>query len=217
MNRSYFGYTLLLCTLWFVSCNPSSKKDQNTSLTEKRLALDQPEEIQQISDIITRFAAAYLVQDSAKTNAFIHPEEVLAIIHRPGVMDVFTLVDHIDFNNPIPNYYPYIAFEHHSTLRFEALPEFDCGPMEWDKEGFFCDTTSANTTNLLQTILDFQEEYGEASFSSETREQITRLEAGSFRVILNPPNGNFLIFHVKKFDTGWYVTLIDRAYAGCDA
>lgn len=217
MKIKHHGYYILLLALFLGACNNSGKKDQNNKQEVERPSLDQPEEIQQISEVITRFARAYLSQDAHKTNRLIHPEHGIAIIYRPGAMDTFAVVDSINYTQPVPEPYDYTVFENNTTLAFESLPEFDCGTMRWDKLGFYCDTTANSVTQHLRSIAEFQEEYNEVAFTPEISAQIDTLETSSYRVILNPDEDDFLIFHVKKFDTGWYVTLLDRAYAGCDA
>ncbi|MGO1787249.1 MAG: hypothetical protein ACTHZ1_08840 [Sphingobacterium sp.] len=217
MKIKHYGYCILSLTLLLGACHSSGNRDQSSQQDVVRPNLDHPEEIQQISEIITRFARAYLSQDTQKTNRLIHPEHGIAIIYRPGAMDTFAVVDSINYTQPVPEPYDYTVFENNTTLTFEALPEFDCGTMRWEKLGFYCDTTASSVTQHLARIAEFQEEYNEGSFTQEIRAQIDNLETGSYRVILNPDEDDFLIFHVKKFDTGWYVTLLDRAYASCEA
>lgn len=217
MSIKHTGYCWLLLAVMLGACNNSGKKGQDRQDTIERASLGQPEDIQQISEVITRFARAYLSQDSEKTNNLIHPQHGLAIIYRPGAMDTFAVVDSIDYAHPVPEPYDYQVFENNATLQFDVLPEFDCGSMRWDKLGFFCDTAANGATQHLKTIAEFQEEYNQVPFDEKLAAQVAQLESGSFRVILNPDEDDFLIFHVKKFDNGWYVTLLDRAYAGCDA
>lgn len=217
MKINYLGYGMLLIVALFAACNSSEKKDQGQPQEVERPSLDHPEAVQKISEVITRFARAYLSQDTEKTNNLIHPQHGLAIIYRPGAMDTFTVVDSIDYAQPVPESYDYTVFENNTTLAFESLPAFDCGSMRWEKLGFYCDTTVNSVTEHLRSISEFQEEYNDIPFDQDIQKQIDYLETGSYRVILNPDEDDFLIFHVKKFDTGWYVTLLDRAYAGCDA
>src|SRR5690606_17823343 len=103
------------------------------------------------------------------------------------------------------------------VLSFETLPEFDCGSERWDKLGFFCDTVAnSDQTHKLQTIVKFQQEFNERKYD-DAQKQISNLDEGSYRVILAQSSGDYLIFHVKQFENTWYVTILDRAYAGCDA
>jgi len=215
MIRKCLAY-FFVCVLLFTACNNSNKKTEEKLDTTQREAIDQPEEVQQISEVITRFVRAYISQDNEKINALIHPEEGMAIIYRPGAADTFTLIDTFDFKKPVPEYYAYPPLQNDQVLTFEKLPVYDCGTMKWDKVGFFCDTTANSQTQLLQTILKFEEEFEPKKHDETNKKRIQELENGSYRVILAQDEES-LIFHVKQFGNSWYVTLLDRAYGGCDA
>ncbi len=208
--------TLAVCALLFTACHNSDKKATSQADSSKREAIDQPEEVQQISEIITRFVRAYISQDNEKLNALIHPEYGMAIIYRPGVADTFALIDSFDFKKPVPDYYAYPSLQNDQVLAFEKLPSFDCGTDKWDKTGFFCDTTANSQTQLLQTIVKHEEEFESSKYDESQKKRTADLENGSYRVILAQPEES-LIFHVKQFGNAWYVTLLDRAYGGCDA
>src|SRR5690606_9260075 len=119
--------------------------------------------------------------------------------------------DLIDFNRPVPEYFPYTTFENDYVLTFEKLPAFDCGEEKWDKLGFFCDTTSQ--ARQLTTIATFDQEFN--GMNEADLVAIKQLEKDTFRVILTRDEN--LIFHVKKHQDKWYVFVLDRAYAWCDA
>src|SRR5690606_31599236 len=146
-----------------------------------------------------------------------HPDNGLAVIFRPGVMDDFKLLDSFDFNSPVPDSYPYSTFQNDKVLSFEALPEFRCETDKWTKYGFSSDTTATSVTHLLDTIMKYQDEFNQVNYDQKTRSRVSALEAGSYRVILNPTDEHFLIFHVKQFGGAWYVTILDRSYGHCDA
>lgn len=210
-------YPLFLVSLFLIiACNNSKKKQEQQQDSIKKESINSPEEVRQISEVISRFVRAYLSQDKEKVNALIHPEYGIAIIHRPGASDTYTVIDSIDFKQPMPNYYPYETFQNDQVLTFEALPEYDCGKEKWSKIGFFCDTTINKQTNHLETIDKFLEEFENVKIDEKKSKLTNDLEKGSFRVILAQEN-NHLIFHVKLFGTAWYVTILDRAYASCDA
>lgn len=162
---------------------------------------------------IYAFVEAYENKSNAEVNKFIHPNLGLTIIHRPGVMDVFSQIDSFSFNDPIPDYREYESIENKFVLAFDALPEFDCGLEKWNKEGFFCDTTVR--PNQFTQIIDFEKEFERDKYTEEFIDQIKLEEKESYRVILT---SDFpLIFHVRKYQGSWFVTVLDRAYAGCDA
>lgn len=212
-----YGIALIAFIGLLGSCNNSQKSASAQQDTVTRASLNKPEEIQQISEVITRFARAYLSQDNEKVNALIHPQHGLAVIYRPGVMDDFKLVDSFDFKSPVPESYPYVTFENDKMLTFEPLPEFLCDTDKWTKYGFSSDTTATSVTHLLDTIIKYQGEYNEVKYDDTVKTKASVLEDGSYRVILNPSDEHFLIFHVKQFDGAWYVTVLDRSYGNCDA
>lgn len=193
------------------SCTSSNNKNEDTKDTIKSTTVIFPEDTRGISEVITRFARAYLTQDQEKANALIHPDLGLYIIYRPGVADTYQKVDRIDFNRPVPEYFPYTTFENDYVLTFEKLPAFDCGEEKWDKLGFFCDTTSQ--AHQLTTIATFDQEFN--GVRDTDLAVIKQLESDTFRIILT--KDEHLIFHVKKYMNQWYVVVLDRAYAGCDA
>ena len=209
-----------ICVAFFISlmmlqaCNQGARKTNETikdSITQS--SIDNAEEIGDISEVLTRFVRAYASRDQAKINSLLHPELGLTVIYRSGVSDNFTTVDSMDFAHPVPNYYPYPTLDNPYALTFDTLPVFDCGTGEWNKEGFICDTTG-HPTQLTRIAL-FENEFNEATYSPATLEQIANREKLSFRVIVTTKNP--LIFHVQKFQGQWYVTVLDRAYSGCDA
>ncbi|MFZ4261546.1 hypothetical protein ACFRAE_05855 [Sphingobacterium sp. HJSM2_6] len=216
MNLKLIRIIGLFGLLVFSSCNSSNKQQQQHLDSSKRIAINNPEQIKQISEVITRFARAYLSQDQAKINALIHPEQGIAIIHRPGAADRYTIVDAIDFKHPVPSYYAYETFSNEQVLTFESLPSYDCGKEQWEKIGFFTDTTKNSGTQLLETIAKFLDEYEQIAYDEAIKSKINALETGSYRVILALQD-HHLIFHVKQFEEIWYVTILDRAYASCDA
>ncbi|SFS75798.1 hypothetical protein [Sphingobacterium wenxiniae] len=202
-------WTLLISSIFAVSCNSSSKKNEDNKDAADSIATF--EQTQQLPEVITRFARAYISQDNDKVNALIHPDLGLYIIYRPGASDVYAHVSRIDFSNPVPNHFPYTTFQNDYTLTFEKLPVFDCGSEKWDKLGFFADTTA--TANQLTTIAIFRQEFENVSAAEVA--QIKELEKDTYRIILTV-NEN-LVFHVKKYEGAWYVIVLDRAYGWCDA
>jgi len=197
------------------ACNQGNKQTQKDTSpdTSTQVTPHTPEEVQSISEVITRFVRGYASRDNEKVNQLIHPDLGLTIIYRPGASDNFTKVDSIDFDHPVPEYYAYPTLENEYALTFDKLPEFSCDTEKWDKQGFICDTT-AHPQQLTQ-IAAFANEFNEGEYDKDTLEKIKQNENASFRVIVT--NKNPLIFHVQRYDGKWYVTVLDRAYAGCDA
>ncbi|TJZ62189.1 hypothetical protein FAZ15_06690 [Sphingobacterium olei] len=206
-------FTIFCAILLFSSCNQNKGKEGGDQDSTQIKAPQSEEEIQLLSEVITRFVRAYISQDNQKANALIHPDLGFTVIHRPGVADVFTKVDSIDFAQPVPEYFPYPTFSNDYVLTFESLPAFDCGTEKWTKEGFFCDTTSH--PDQLSRIAAFQREFNQHEFSESQMEEIKNAERKSYRVILTSRDP--LIFHLQQQEGVWYITVLDRAYAGCDA
>ncbi|HLS93922.1 hypothetical protein BC792_11826 [Sphingobacterium allocomposti] len=204
------GLALCCLILACVSCTSSNKKTEEKKDSTENTQIPSAE-TQQITETITRFTRAYISQDNQKANALIHPDLGLYVIYRPGAADTYERVDSIDFQKPLPTHFPYTTFENEYVLRFDKLPVYDCGGEKWDKLGFFCDTTEQAIQ--LTRIAEFRQEFGEVG--DDELKTITEIEKDSFRVILTK-NEN-LIFHVKKYNGAWYVTVLDRAYGWCDA
>lgn len=209
-----FSAVVVLFVLFFASCGQGNKKQEE----EKKDSVAQvlpvtAEERNELSEVITRFVRAYENKDGGKVNKLIHPELGFTVIYRPGASDTFVKVDSVDFAKAIPEYYPYPSIKNEYALTFAKLPEFDCGTEKWTKHGFFCDTTSH--PNQLSNIVAFEKEFDQRLFSESQLEELEKSEAESFRVIvtLDVP----LVFHVQRYKGNWYVTVLDRAYAGCDA
>ena len=210
MHRILFF--LCLGMLLIAACTSSNKKSEETkSTTDTTATTPVPAYTQGLDEVITGFTHAYLRRNQTKINTFIHPDLGLYVIYRPGAADTYQKIDHLDFDNPTPEHFPYTTFEHNYTLRFEKLPVFDCGKEKWDKRGFFCDTTTQ--ANQLTSIATFDREFN--GVSAREVEEIRQIEKNTYRVILTQ-NEN-LIFHVKKYHDKWYVIVLDRAYGWCDA
>src|SRR5690606_9461289 len=132
---------LLLCLIW--SCNQgnkSAKTDSKDSVSS--VVPTSPEEEQNLSEVITRFARAYASKDNAKANQLIHPDLGIYIIYRPGAADNFVKMDSFDFQALIPSFYASTDLEHDYALTYDILPSIDCGDFTWDKVGFICVSTS---------------------------------------------------------------------------
>lgn len=212
MKHTYILPILLLCLIW--SCNQgnkSSKTDSKDSVSS--VVPTSPEEEQNLSEVITRFARAYASKDNAKANQLIHPDLGIYIIYRPGAVDNFVKMDSLDFQAPIPSFYAYTDLEHDYALTYDKLPTIDCGDFTWDKVGFICDTTSR--PQQLLNIAKFANEFNEGEYTDADLQQLENAGKQSFRVIITAEEP--LIFHVQHYQGKWYVSLLDRAYANCDA
>lgn len=205
---------LFAVLLIFGACNGGNNKtDTDTQDSIVHTAPATAEDVQDISEVITRFVRAYASRDNEKANKLIHPDLGLSIIYRPGAADNFVHRDSIDFASPVPSHYSYPRLENKYALTFEKLPVFSCDDFKWDKEGFVCDTTS-HPSQLTQIAL-FANEFNDGEYSAADLDKIKQHENQSFRVIVTADEP--LIFHIQQYDGAWYVTVLDRAYGGCDA
>lgn len=204
---------VILLSIVMASCGQRTTDTAAKQDSVVRVIPTSMEEKIELTEVITRFVRAYSSKDNYKVNRLIHPDLGFTVIYRPGAAETFVRVDSIDFSKSIPDYYPYPDIKNDYTLVFEKLPEFDCGREKWSKLGFFCDTTSH--PNQLSNIVAFEKEFDEVKVSEKQLDEIEENEAASFRVILTSDTP--LIFHVQHYQGVWYVTTLDRAYAGCDA
>lgn len=202
----------LISLIGITACNQKS-----TSTTEKKdsvATVIPPVQVDSsLQKIIYAFVEAYANKSNADINNLIHPDLGLHVIYRPGAADVFSHIHAFDYEKPVPNNWDYEAIKNEYSLSFDALPEYDCGLERWSKVGLYCDSTLR--PNQLSQIIDFETEFGSVKYSAKNVNRIKEEEAESHRVILT---GEYpLIFHVRRYQGNWYVTVLDRAYAGCDA
>ena len=167
---------------------------------------------------------AFEQKDSITINQLIHKKLGLVIIHNPGAIRRYEIINELSFDKPIPSYHPYeynITADHNSTtdykLKYEILPEFSCDTEKWDKTGFYCDTLKRD--HSLSSIAKLLREY-ETAKEDETKmdAEIIRfreMEKNSHRIILLTDNAN-LIFHLTLIEGKWYLSVFDRV-TECDA
>lgn len=209
--------SLCLLALFLSAACQNNKKaekedvDPEQADTLERGAAD--EEALHIRRLIENFVAAYNAKDKQAINALFHPEHGLIVVHRPGAMDWFESVHGIDFEKPVPSYHDYAPSLHSYPLQFGSLPVYSCATESWDKLGFFVDTLTR--TNIVMPIADQLNEFEDVEFDPDYATKIQVAEEGSYRVVLTTEAP--LVFHVKKIDGQWYVTILDRAYGDCSA
>lgn len=205
--------SILLLFGFLTACNQTGNNKNKTNDSLETTYPQMQVEGDSLSEVITRFVRAYASQDNGKANQLVHPELGLTIIYRPGVSDSYVKVDSMDFSNPVPSYYSYPKFTNEAVLTYDKLPIYSCETEQWDKEGFYCDTTVH--PNQLSAIALFEQEFNELQFTDEMIAALKKEEQESYRIIITAREP--LVFHVRKYKNAWYVTTLDRAYAGCDA
>jgi hypothetical protein len=163
-----------------------------------------------LEDVIINTVKAYQNQDSETLNNLISREFGLTLIHRPGAMDDFIFSEGISFHFPEPEYRPYeTGFTVDDVIKFEELPEYDCGEDKWNKPpGIYCD--KINRSHELSTIAKNRNEYLEDNYSATKIKQFEALENASHKVIVLGENGTFFKFYLTLKDDKWYLTVIDR-------
>lgn len=208
---------LFLAVLAFIhlaSCNQRTGSNTNKQDDiEEPVSTFNKEEADSLKNTIYAFIKAFENKSNAEINALIHPELGIKIIYRPGVSDTFFEAKAIDFSKPIPSYYEYLTITSDYALEYGQLPEYDCATETWDKLGLYCDTTIH--PNILSSIIAFENQYAVEKFSKAYIDNILESESNSYRVILAKDDP--FVFHVQHYEGRWYVVVLDRAYAGCDA
>lgn len=211
-----FNFLAIAVLFLVIGCNQGKPK-QAQEQAKDTLEIRQTTTPQQqgLTETINMVLKAYQNKDAATLNKLVNPAWGIYIVYRPGASDNFAIIDSIDFKNPEPHYYEFEDFKTTATLSYAPLPTFDCGTEKWSKNGLFCDST-ANPTTLSQ-IADFMQTYNEAKYSEDQLQKIKNIEKSSFRVIATGEGYLSFIFQLTLLDGKWYLTLIDRAYGGCDA
>lgn len=203
----------LVALLSFISCNqPNNTKTDNKDSVANTSTINVAAS-NEVQHAINTFVQAYEHRNNIAINRLIHPDLGLTIIYRPGVSDTFTKIETFDFKKPMPEYYAYPEAKNKYSLAFAKLPEYDCGTEKWSKIGLYCDTIAQ--PNQLSQIVTFENEFEPHKYTKEQINWIQQSEKDSYRVILTGENP--LVFHLQKYNDKWYVTVLDRAYAGCDA
>jgi len=161
---------------------------------------------------IIKTIKAYQNKDEETLNNLILKDFGIAIMHKPGVMDVFDFFDKISFNSPVPEYYPYYTdLKIDYKINFEKLPKFSCDTEKWNKPfGIYCDTTS--TDKMLSRTAKNMNEYLEAGFWSVKQiQKIEILEKNRhFKIIVLGKDGYYFKFFLTFKEDKWHLTIIDR-------
>ena len=192
--------------LLFSSCNSSANTPDNLEATAIKVI------------------RAFEQKDSATINQLIYKKQGLVIIHNPGAISRYEIINELSFDKPVPTYQPYeynITVDNNSatdyTLKYETLPEFSCDTEEWDKTGFYCDTLKRDNTlsSIAKLLREFETaEEDEAKMDAEIV-RFKEMEKNSHRIILLTDNAE-LTFHLTLIDGKWYLSIFDRV-TKCDA
>lgn len=227
MYNKIFGL-LLLATIALGSCNGNTEKEENksdstqiTAVDTNAIATDTISKIdstltkgETLSEAILAIIHAYTTNDNKKLNAYIDKEIGFYSIYRPGVQEIYVHAKQIDFDQPIPSYYHYSKYQVKEKLKFAKLPTYDCGKEIWSKKGLYCDNKN-HPTELSRTAM-YMNEFLDSKIADTEIQYLKQLESKSYRVILTEGDEP-LIFHITRSSEKWILTVLDRAYGGCDA
>lgn len=196
----------------FVMCN------QNKSNTATEKVISKSTKVNgnnTLNATILQVVKAYNAKDAQKLNELINTETGITFFYRQGAFNGYEKEPAIDFEKPVPEYFPYTELVTDYKIRFESLPVYDCDTEMWSKTGLFCDTTQSD--HLFSQILkDLVEYRGDRIPKTEIEKYVT-LENNSHRIVLTDKNNDQLIFYLTRINNKWQLTIIDRASGDCSA
>ncbi|WP_433901857.1 hypothetical protein [Sphingobacterium puteale] len=226
--RNLFFFVLICISIGVFSCRNNKKEDKAVKIAQDSIPLDtiskpdtlekevEKEDTETLEQVLEKIAKAYIDQDSKTINDYIHPKLGIYIIYRPGALDSYVHQNNFSFAKPVPEYHSYEKLSYKGPLKAGKLPVFDCGTMKWDKLGFFYDKKSR--PNELSQTAKFMNEILDAKITRNELRRLRNIEIRSYRAIMTSNESEEpFVFHVTKEGEKWYITVIDRAYAGCDA
>jgi len=226
--RNLFFFVLICLSIGVISCRNNKKEDKAVKIAQDSIPLDtiskpdtiekevKKEDTETLEEVLEKIAKAYTDQDSKTINNYIHPKLGIYIIYRPGALDSYVHQNSFNFSKPVPEYHSYEKLSYKGPLKAGKLPVFDCGTMKWDKLGFFYDKKSR--PNELSQTAKFMNEILDAKINQAELLRLRNIETRSYRAIMTSNESEEpFVFHVTKEGEKWYITVIDRAYAGCDA
>jgi len=226
--RNLFFFVLICLSIGVISCRNNKKEDKAVKIAQDSIPLDtiskpdtiekevKKEDTETLEEVLEKIAKAYTDQDSKTINNYIHPKLGIYIIYRPGALDSYVHQNSFNFSKPVPEYHSYEKLSYKGPLKAGKLPVFDCGTMKWDKLGFFYDRKSR--PNELSQTAKFMNEILDAKINQAELLRLRNIETRSYRAIMTSNESEEpFVFHVTKEGEKWYITVIDRAYAGCDA
>lgn len=169
----------------------------------------------ELKSTILQVVKAFKEKDAATLNQLIDKDKDLHVIFRPGVFDIYRKTDKIDFDKPVPTYFPYRDFLTDYNLKFESLPTYDCENYEWSKTGLYCDTTKRDF--LLSKTAENMKRFDLLDVPESEIELFKEIEKNSRRVVLTDDQEGELIFYLTLINNKWYLTILDRVTSDCSA
>lgn len=202
---------IILIGLVLISCQ--REKEETSVIKEKPQAL-KTEAPNRFEENVYKVLNAFKIKSDSLVNELINPDKGVMIIYRTGVFNEYRFIRRIDFKKPVPANFPYPDIAQDLKLQYDELPKFNCGTMEWDKYGLYCDTIRRDTllSGTPQNLIKYR---GDSIPLSEV-EKLQKLESNSRRVVLAQHDNSF-IFYLTLIDNKWYLTAIDRITTDCSA
>jgi len=216
MKSQLLFIVLVSCAVLF-SCSEGKKENQSVITARDSILKSTPadKKAPSFEETVYSVLKALEKKDQAALDALTSPKEGFVVVYRSGVFNEYKHLDKVDFSKPVPETFPYPSFVSNEKLKYADLPKFNCGSMEWNKYGLYCDTIHRDT--LLSGVPKNLREYRGDKIPDSEVEKLQQLEKNSRRVVLASAKGNDLIFYLTLIGNKWYLTAIDRITTDCSA
>lgn len=161
-------------------------------------------------------------QDASKINTLVNKDVGLIFLFRRGAeLGSLGIVDKIDFDHPVPEYYPFDMglIDPPKKLSYAKLPlVFDCDKEAWSKTKKGIYYNDKGSDKLFTTIIDFSVKYGYMTINANMYKKYQNIEQNSRRIIgISSTGYASIIFYLTKMNNKWYLTIIDRVSDDCSA
>lgn len=215
--KSQVTLSVLFFTVLFSSCE-NTKKEEYKGVSNTKQIIVQKEndsvETSAFESTVYKVIEAFRTKNADMLKDITSTKGVI-VLYRTGVFNEYTRINKVDFNDPVPGTFPYPVVLASYNIKFETLPEFNCGNMEWNKYGLYCDTIRKDTL-LSGAPLNLKKYRGDNIPDAEIN-AIKELERKSRRIVLADKQQGDLIFYLTLIDNKWQLTAIDRITTDCSA
>lgn len=156
-------------------------------------------------------------KNAAGLNAYVSPALGVYVMHRTGAMDEWTNVKKLDGQLP----YSFETFTIDKkdlkkyTLKFSAIPAYDCGESIWKKRGYFADSTKKYKP--VSEIIAFRKKYEHETVSKNVLNQVKMVENNSRKIVFTGSKGDGVIFYLSYINGKWWLSILDAVTTDCSA
>lgn len=165
---------------------------------------------------------ALLRRDEVQLNTLVDPGSGVIFLYAPGVAYTIVRMDSVSFDSPLPGLPDGWAEGrlediglHDTKIKYEPLPEYDCGEDRWNKpEGIYCDTTTVDRRLSDIAAID-NDLVGEEKRPESDIAGFRGLEDNSRKIVAIGPTGHF-IFYLTRRGGDWRLSVIEL-YDPCSA